>query len=605
MKTQLYKFLILFTVVALVLSACAQKEKATSTSAPVAPKVTDTLAPKPTEKPTEKPAAGQPTNTSVPPTNTPVPPTATAVPPTPTEAAPAAPKVATFIWTQEFDTLNPLYTNMWFSSITLQLWNCYAWTFDDMNNPVPVLVKEMPSADNGGISADGKTITLKLREDLVWSDGTPLTSEDFMFTYEMTMNISNTVSTQHPYELIEKVETPDKYTVVTTFKDPYAPWMGTLWHGLIPAHILKPVFEAQGNLNEAEWNHKPEVGCGPFVFKEWESGSFARFVANDKYWLGKPKLDEIFMRFVPDDASQIAALTNGEGDLGTFIANSDVPGLEKSGVATLTVFSGYNEGLYFNLGEKGHPALKDQNVRQAIAYTLDRASFDKDVLLGLTVPAATDWDNTPWVDPSIKPYPFDPEKAKALLDEAGWVDSNGDGTRDKDGVELVLKYGTTTRAVRKDFQAVAQQQLAEVGIKVDLLNYESDLYFAGYAENGPAARGDLDMFEYSSTANFPDPDVAEWLCAQIPSDAEPSGTNWMYLCDEHLDQLFKLQSTQVDFAARQKTFFEITKYIFDQAYWIGFWQDPDLWAVSKRLTNIKLSGATPFFNIMEWDLVNP
>lgn len=601
MNTKLYKLLILFTVAALVLSACAAKETATSTSAPAAPQATNTVAVPPTEQPTVAMA----TNTSVPPTATSVPPTVTAVPPTATATAPAKSKIATFIFTEEFDTLNPIYTNEWFVSITFQLWNCYAWTFDDLNNPIPVLVKEMPSTDNGGISADGKVITLKLRDDLVWSDGTPLTSDDFLFTYDMTMDTANSVATQHPYDLVDKVETPDPYTVVTTFKDPYAPWMGTLWHGLIPAHILKPEFEAKGNLNEADWNRNPTVGCGPFVFKEWESGSFARFVANDKYWLGKPKLDEIFIRFVPDDASQIAALTNGEGDLGTFFSNSDVPGLEKVGVKIFRVFSGYNEGIYFNLGDKGHPALKDQKVRQAIAYALDRASFSTDVLLGLTVPSATDWDNSPWIDPSIKPYPFDPAMAKQLLDQAGWVDSNGDGTRDKDGVELDLKYGTTTREVRQNFQAVAQQELADVGIKVELLNYDSDLFFSGYDKNGPAARGQLDMFEYSTVPNFPDPDTADWLCNNIPSDEIPAGSNWSYLCDQKLNDLFTLQITQVDFTARQQTFHEITKYIFDQAYWIGIWQDPDLWGVNDRLTNVKLSGATPFFNIMDWDMPNP
>jgi peptide/nickel transport system substrate-binding protein len=253
---------------------------------------------------------------------------------------------------------------------------------------------------------------------------------------------------------MEKVETPDKYTVITTFTDPYAPWLGSLWHGLVPAHILKPVFEKEGSLNDAEWNNNPTVGCGPFVFKEWESGSFARFVANNNYWLGKPKLDEIFIRFVPDSASQIAALVNKDGDLGTFFDYSELPTLEEAGVQIYRVFSGYHEGIYFNMGEKAHPAVKDQKVRQAIAYALDRFSFDEDVLLGMTVPAATYWDVTLWVDPSIKPYPYDPAKAKQLLDEAGWVDSNGDGTRDKEGVELVLKYGSTDRQVRLDYQVV-------------------------------------------------------------------------------------------------------------------------------------------------------
>lgn len=522
-----------------------------------------------------------------------------AAPPTAT----SKPKVATFIWTQEFDTLNPLYTNMWFSSITQQIWNCWPWVFDENNEPVLVMLKELPSVDNGGISPDGTTITLKLREDLVWSDGTPLTAEDFVFTYQMTMDPKNTVATTSPYDLMESVTAPDKYTVVSKFKEPFAPWLGTLWHGILPKHILQPVFDKEGTIDNAEWNRAPTVGCGPFVFKEWESGSFARFVASDNYWLGKPKLSEIFIRFVPDDASQIAALKAGDGDLGTFFAYSDVPELEAAGIKIFKVFSGYNEGIFFlQHPDKGHPALKDVRVRQAIAYATDRFSLTKDLLLGLTQPAVTYWDNTPYVDPTLKPWPYDPEKAKQLLDEAGWVDSNGDGVRDKDGVELILKYGTTTREIRKDTQAVLQQQLAQVGIKVELLNYDSDIFFAGYGDGGPAATFQLDLFEYSNSASFPDPDNADLLCSEIPSDEKPQGLNSSGLCDPELDALFKKQITQVDFTERQQTFYQITRIIFERVYWLGLWQDPDLFGVSSRLLNTKFSGATPLFNIIEWDL---
>jgi peptide/nickel transport system substrate-binding protein len=519
-------------------------------------------------------------------------------------AQPGTPKVATFIFTQEFDTLNPYYTNMWFSEITHAIWNAWAWNFDEENNPVPVLVAEMPDLDNGGISEDGTVITMKLRPDLVWSDGTPLTSEDFKFTYEMVTDPANSVATTYPYDIITSVETPDPQTVVMTFEDPLASWMGTLWQGLMPAHVLRPVFDAEGNINRADWNFAPTVGCGPFVFDSWESGSFARFVANDNYWLGRPALDEIFIRFVPDDASQIAALVVGDGDLGTFFAYSDVPTLENAGIDVYKVYSGYNEGWFYNLHpEKGHPALKDKRVRQAIAIAFDRFSLNRDLLLGLTVPAVTDWDNMPYVDPALEPWPFDPEEANRLLDEAGWVDTNGDGVRDQDGVELVLKYGTTTREVRRDTQAVAQQQLAQVGVQLELLNYDSDIFFGGYEEGGPAATGELDMFQYSGTPNYPDPDIAEWLCSEIPSDESPSGLNWMYVCDEELDRLFRLQATQVDFDERQQTFYQITRHIFEEAYWVGLWQDPDLFGISERLQNVKISGATPFFNIQEWDLI--
>ncbi len=556
-------FFTVLLMVTLVASACAQ---ATPTAVPTQPAAAPTTAPQPT-------------------------------------APPAQGKVATFIFTQEFDNLNPAYTNMWFSTITHQIWNCWAWDYDDQNIPEPVLVKELPSTTNGGISTDGKTVTMKLRDDIVWSDGTPMTADDFIFTWKMNVDPKNSVATTYPYDQIDTITAPDKQTVVINFKDPFAGWMG-LWKGMLPAHVLQAVFDKDGTLNNADWNRNPTVGCGPFNFDKWESGSYARFVANPKYWGTKPKLSEIFVRFVPDDASQIAALKNQEGDLGTFISYSDVPTLQEAGINIIKAFSGYNEGIYFYLDPtKGHPALQDQKVRQAIAYATDRFSLDKDLLLGLTQPAMTDWDNTPYVDPSLKPYPFDPEKAKSLLDEAGWKDSNGDGVRDKDGKELVLKYGTTTREIRKDTQAVLQQQLAAVGIKVDLLNYESDIFFNGYDKGGPAATGQLDMFEYSTVPlSFPDPDVAEWRCDDIPSAEKPTGTNWMALCDKTLDQLFKDQGTQVDFATRQQTFYKITKLLFDQAYWIGLWQDPDIWAVSGKLTNVKIGGSTPFFNIMQWDL---
>ncbi len=562
---------------ALLLSACEGKTEPTAVPPPEPTKAPEVA--------TEEPAAP------------------TEVPPEPTAAPPAERKVATFIWTQEFDTLNPAYTNMWFSAITHQIWSCWAWDFDDLNAPIPVLLAEMPGLDNGGISEDGTVITMKLRDDIVWSDGEPITAEDFVFTYEMIVDPNNTVASSYPYDLLVGVEATDERTVVMTFAEPFAPWQGTLWHGIMPQHILGPVYDADGSIDGADWNLAPTVGCGPFVFEEWESGSYARFVANDNYWLGRPTLDEIFIRFVPDDASQVAALQAGDGDLGTFISYSDIPALEAAGVEMITVFSGYDEGWFFYLDpDNGHPALQDVNVRQAIALAFDRFSLNEDLLLGLTQPAVSYWDKQPWVDPSLEPWPYDPERAKALLDEAGWVDTNGDGVRDKDGVELVLTHGTTTREIRRDTQAVAQQQLADVGIKLELFNFDSDIFFSGYGDGGPAATGQLDIFEYSTTANFPDPDSADWLCREIPSDELPDGVNWAALCDEELDRLFQLQATQVDFEARQQTFWEISRLMYEQVYFLGIWQDPDIWAVGPRLENAKIGGATPFFNIVEWDL---
>jgi peptide/nickel transport system substrate-binding protein len=464
-----------------------------------------------------------------------------------------------------------------------------------------VLLKEMPDTSNGGISADGKTLTFKLREDILWSDGEKLTSADFKFTYEMYIAPSNTVATTYPYDQIASLDTPDDYTVVVGFDEPFAPWL-QLFHGLIPEHVLRPVFDRDGTLDNAEWNKAPSAGIGPFKFDKWESGSFLRFVRNDNYFGEKAILDEIFVRIVPDDASQVAALKTGDGDMGIFISYPDIPSLEQAGVTMATVESGYSEGWFISVGEKAHPAVLDVRVRQALVYAVDREKIARDLLLGKTAPGASLWDNSPYVDPSLKPYPYDPEKAKSLLDEAGWKDSNGDGTRDKDGVELVLRYGTTTREVRQSTQAVVQQMLADVGIKVNLFNYDSDIFFASYGDQGPSFTGELDIMEWSDATQFPDPNFTYFLCSEIPSDESPQGVNAQYLCDEELDALFQQQATQVDTDERIATFHQISKIVYDKVYWVSMWQDPDIWAVGKRLDNVKLSGITPFYQVEAWDI---
>ena len=579
----------LIVLLSLIVSACA-------------PAVTPTTAP----PPTAPPAAAQPTAAPAQPTAAPAQPTTAPQPtaaPQPTTAASGQHKVATFIWTQEFDTLNYYWSNKWFSTVTNQIWNAGAWAFDDKNEPFPVLIKDLPSQQNGSISADGKVITMTLRDGITWSDGQPITADDFVFTYEMIVNPKNTVASTYPYDKIESVKAPDPATIVTTFKEPFAPWQATLWKAVLPKHVLQPVFDKDGTLDNADWNRKPTVGAGPYVFKEWESGSFARFVARDDYWGGRPKIDELFFKFVPDDASQIAAMKAGEGDLGTFIAWSDVPALQQAGLTVPVAFSGFNEGWFFNLGPKANPALLDVKVREAIALAFDRASLDQKLFYGLTKPPIGFWDALPpYNDPSVGVYPFDPEKAKQLLDEAGWKDTNGDGVRDKNGKELVLRYLTTSREIRQDAQAVAQQQLKDVGIKVELQALDSDTFFADLAHNGPVATGNYDIAEWSDAPQFPDPDREYWLCSEIPSAEKPTGLNQQFICDKELDGLFKQQATQVNVAERQTTFQKITKLMNDKIYWLGLWQDPDVWVISKRLSNVKLSGVTPFYSIQDWDL---
>ncbi len=514
-------------------------------------------------------------------------------------------KVVTFAWTQEPDNMNWLYSNMWFSSILQQLFHCWAWEFDDDNTPFPNLVTEIPSMDNGGLTDDGLVLTMNLRDDIVWSDGTPITADDFVFTYDMIMDTANTVSSVYPYDYVASVEALDERTVVVTFSEPFAPWQSLLWRGVLPKHILQPVYEADGSIDEAEWNMAPTVGCGPFNFAEWESGSYMRFTKNPNYWKGEAKLDDIYLQFVPDDASQTAALVAGDADLGTFPPLSDVPVLEAGGLSIMVQSSGYAEGWFFNFRDMASPGAKDVVVRQAIAMAIDREAINNDLLLGLTSPVETLWDPIAaagYVSPDIVPWTYDPEAAKALLDGAGYIDTDGDGIReDADGNPLTLTHGTTIREIRQDNQAVCQQYLREVGIDLQIQSFDADLFFGSYADGSPAALGDIDVMEWSDSTAFPDPDQNYWLCSELPTDDNPYGYNY-FGCDEPLDALFQQQIATIDPEERAAIIREISKYMHDNVYWLGMWDDPDYWVVGPRLTGVKFSGVTPFFNVMEWDV---
>ncbi|MGH2619168.1 MAG: hypothetical protein ACRDHG_01180, partial [Anaerolineales bacterium] len=137
---------------------------------------------------------------------------------------------------------------------------------------------------------------------------------------------------------------------------------------------------------------------------------------------------------------------------------------------------------------------------------------------------------------------------------------------------------------------------------LELSNYDADLFFASYGEGGPAATGQLDIMQYSDTTNFPDPDIYYWLCEEIPSDEYPDGGNWQAICDPELEALFQAEITETDPKARTGIFHEISRYMYEQVYWLGIWQDPDIWGVNARLANVRFSGITSFYNIAEWDV---
>lgn len=534
----------------------------------------------------------------------------------PAPAEPAAPTFSgtvTITFVQEPDNLNPMYTDMSFSGYLRPFYLKPSWDFDENGNPVPVLAKEIPSLENGGLSEDGLTVTIKLRDDIKWSDGEPLTADDYVFTYEMIMSDKNTPLSRYPYEnYVTSVVAQDPTTVVITFNKPFAAWLTSIFYWVLPKHVLQPVFEAEGTLDTAEWNRNPTVGVGPFMFSEWETGSHLTFVANPD-WIQPPKLEQIFVRIVPDDAAQEAAILAGDTDIGVFLSSDQIEKLEATGkVKVVAVTSGYNEAWFLNVNPAtARPFMLEKDVRKAIALATDRFTIVNDLLDPEINPVnVTYWDGTPpYQTDTLEPYPYDPEGAKALLDAAGWVDSDGDGIRDKvingKKVDLIVRYITNQRELRKNVQAVVEQQWKLVGIGAELVNYSSDVFWNGYNDGGPQALGLYDIAEFSSVQDsYPDPDASSgWTCDQIVSAENPDGGNNQGYCNPEIDKLMAEQATTLDPVKRKELYNQIEQIIYDDYVYIGMWADPDLWSVSNRLKNVRFSGVYPFWNAYEWEIV--
>src|SRR5512140_2187387 len=258
----------------------------------------------------------------------PVQPAATQEPP-----KPAAPKQATLSLTSNPESMNPLYASTWYTEVVFDMILLPLWNIDDQGQYQMELAEELPTLQNGGVSADGNEITLKLRKDANWSDGTPVTADDVVFTYDMIMSDKNGVFSRYPYDTyVSSITAVDPKTVKIVLSSPYADWSTSFFVGasrVIPKHILQPVFDKDGTLDNAEWNRTAPVVNGPYTLKEFVSDDHLTFEANDKYWRGRPKIDTMFIRVFADRAAQLAALQSGQSDVGSYIVGSEIPAIKR------------------------------------------------------------------------------------------------------------------------------------------------------------------------------------------------------------------------------------------------------------------------------------
>lgn len=497
-------------------------------------------------------------------------------------------------------------------------------SFDAEGNMVLFLAAEEPTLDNGGVAADGTSVTWKLKEGITWSDGTPFTAEDVAFTYEFIVNPEVATVNAGTYELVERVEAIDDTTVQITFKEPNPAWylVFTGTEGMVlPKHMFEDYNGPNGR--EAPANTMP-VGTGPYRVTSFTPGDVIVFEANSNY----RDADQLAFSRVElkggGDATSAARAVLQTGDV-DYANNLQVEAaileqLEAAGQGEVVAnFGSLVERVIINFtdpnqatadGETSstefpHPFFSDRLVRQAVNLALDRDTIAAQIY-GPTGQATTNFLVAP--DPFASgntSYDYDPEAAAALLDAAGWVDSNNNGTRDKDGQEMQVVFQTSVNPVRQKTQEIVKQSLEQIGIGVELKSIDASVYFSG----DPASRetldrfsADLQMFATGNTNPDPGSYMQTYTCDEIAQKANSwSGSNYARYCNPEYDALWQQAAATLDPEERQDLFIQMNDLLIEDAAVMPIVHRADVSGVSNRLTGINL---TPWdlstWNIAEW-----
>ena len=323
------------------------------------------------------------------------------------------PHVLRYANAEDVATLNPMLLQDVVLAYMSSLTAAFLVKWDHRNLPYAELATEVPTQANGGVSKDGLTITYHLRKGLRWSDGAPLDADDVIWTYHAIMNPANNVVSRTGWDLITKIDEPDKYTVTFHLKQPYSPFIVTFFSsaGANPSILPKHLLAQYPNINTVAFNSLP-IGAGPFKYKEWLRGQKVVMVPNPYYFRGQPKLKEVDFMIIPNRDTIFTQLAAHELDLWVHVG-----GVYYVRLSELGGYEGLNQPSYqwnhidFNLT---HPGVSDPVVRYAMELALDRATVVAKHYHGLaTLQEGIAPKTAPYYDPNIPLVPYDPKKANA------------------------------------------------------------------------------------------------------------------------------------------------------------------------------------------------
>ena len=508
-------------------------------------------------------------------------------------------------------------------------------SFDADGRLVAFLAAEIPSLENGGVARDGRSVTWKLKEGIKWADGKLFSADDVLFTFEYASNPEVGTTSSATYEIVERVEVVDEHTVTVHFKDVNPAW-ALAFVGvngmIIPRHLFEPYNNADAQ--DAPANLEA-VGTGPYRVRDFEE--------EDILIIGEDAVSTIKITFEPNPyfrepdkpwfrsvelrgggsalKAAEAVLRDGVIDfaLNLQVVKEKLIKLEAHGKGLLLAPpSARTERIMINFsdpnretddGERSstkypHPFLTDKQVRQAINLGIDRDAVTE--LYGragrtatnmLISPASYSSPNTTWE--------YDPKKAAAMLDDAGWTDSDGDGVRDRDGVRLSLVFQTSVNKVRQKTQAMIKKSLESIGFEVELKYIDSSIFFGPVGDNTNTRRhfyADLEEFSFSNKSPDPGAYLRAWTCAEASQmENNWSSGNWSRYCNPTFDALFERSRTELDPEKRRQLIIQMNDILIEDVAIIPMVERSITFGISNTLVDVQ---STPWdvdlWTIKDW-----
>ena len=410
------------------------------------------------------------------------------------------------------------------------------------------------------------TYIFHIKKAVKFHNGRELTAEDVKYTFESILNPSFLSPHRKSYEKVKAIIAIDKYTVKFLLSEPYAPFLINMTMGIVPKDDAEKA--------KRDFTIRP-IGTGPFVFERWIADERIELKRNADYFEGKAKLSKLIFKIISDDTIRLLGLKTGEID---FIQNAIPPdlisSLSKDKNITILTGDGVNYSyLGFNLTD---PVLKDKRVRKAIAYAIDRNSIITNLLAGIAEPAAGVLPKSNWAyEEDVTKYEYNPDKARRLLDEAGFADPDGDGHKER----FRLVYKTTNNDLRKMIGEVLQKNLKEVGIGLDIRTYEWGTFY------NDIKTGNFQLYSLS-WIGIVDPDIYYSI---FHSDMmPPNGNNRNRYKNTEIDRLVAEGQRVLSNKDRKKIYSKVQKIAAEELPYISLWHQKNVAAMRKDVKGFVL-----------------